>query len=115
MSLMGPITDAERRGWQLRGARALVDILQVAKKASLPPIGWQVGSTAMLVGRIVDGDRRAQFEAWADVLGLDERWPENPDRNGRVHLNARRKGWGDDPLVTVCVIADIESEFEEES
>lgn len=110
MSLFGPITDAERRGWQLRAARALVDILQQAHAADLPPVRWSVTSGARLVGTIADTsapqELRRRFDAWATLLDAQvSGWSDPP--TGRQHLQAERKGWGKDGLVDVVVLVDI--------
>lgn len=99
-----PPTDAERRGWQLRGARALVDLLTEAHKAGLPPLAWTV-NTSGLVGRwlMVPPSTRESFEQWAALLAADgpvERWPET-DHGGRVHLHVTRKRWRGRTDVTV--------------
>ena len=110
MSLFGPVTDSERRGWQRRDALALVDLLADAHKADLPPIVWQVGATGGLLGRCLTADpsaRRAEFEAWAAFLAPVSRWPEHTHA-GRTHLHATRERTG--AGVEVVVIADLYDE-----
>jgi hypothetical protein len=111
MSLFGPVTNADRRGWQRRDAAALAEMLDAADKADLPPLIWQVGMSG-LVGRCMDRDpaaRRGEFEAWARFLGEVELWPEHRTPGGTTHLHAGRRGYGP-RRVDVTVIADIHDE-----
>jgi hypothetical protein len=112
MSLLGPVTNAERAGWQRRAARALVTLLDAAAKHDLPVLTWQV-SGSRLVGRCLDLDmtaRRQDFERWCAFLGAVDRWPEH-EVHGVRHLHAtRRHGWGPDGRVEVVVLADLHAD-----
>lgn len=111
--MFGPVTDAERRGWQRRNAVVLVDLLAAAASSSLSPITWQV-TVGDHTGRCAAPDParcRADFEAWAAFLGPDvQRWPEN-EHGGRTHLHVTRPKYAG--RVDVTVIADIDEEDEQ--
>lgn len=64
--------DRER---QLQRARVLVELLDVADKAGLPPMNWTVWSAtgSALYGGVdsnLDPDPQGTFEAWVRRLGL---------------------------------------------
>lgn len=107
---MEPITDAERLGWQLRSASALVDIIKLARKRDLPPLDWSVNpSGGGLVGRVSGLDRDAQgmrdaYLKWTEALAMDHRprW----ERDGILCLRADNDTWGK-YRARVCVMADI--------
>ena len=106
---MDPITDAERLGWQLRGASALLDIVKLARKRTLPPLDWSIGMTGVLVGRVIVLGAGAQqirsaYLRWAEALEMDHRprW----ERDGILLLRADNDYWGK-YRAKVCVMADI--------
>jgi hypothetical protein len=112
MSLFGPVTNAERAGWQRRAARGLVQLLDAAAEYDLPVLIWQLSGSSRLVGRCNDLDvstRRQAFERWCAFLGEVDRWPER-DTNGVTHLHAIRHRWGVDGRVDVVVLADIHTD-----
>lgn len=108
MSLFGPVTDAERRGWQLRDARALLNLLAAAHEAGLPPLVWELGLTG-LYGRSVAvnmPERRAEFDAWAQFFGDAGNRPAEQTYNGKTRLRVVCR-YGAAPGVNVAVITDI--------
>jgi hypothetical protein len=110
--MIGPITDAERRGWQRRAVRVLSELL-AGPGRDLPPLRWEVDRGASLVGRVEPRDSataRRHFEAWAWAVGAQTR-PEFADMFG-VHLRAARDHY--DGLVTVVVVAEIDPDREAE-
>ena len=107
--MIGPITDAGRRGWQRRAVRVLAELLARAGR-DLPPLRWTVATRAALTGYVEEYDptrARQQFEAWTAAVGATP-WPERGPAGGRIHLHAVREHY--DGLVTVAVIADIDEE-----
>jgi hypothetical protein len=110
---IGPITDAERRGWQIRDVAALADLLEAANMAGLPPIGWRMSACGGWVGEVSHRDPvREVFGQWAAFLAARwpvERWPDT-DRSDHVHLHVNRKLRAGQ--VDVTVIADIYDENE---
>lgn len=106
-SLLGPVTDADRRRWQDRAYKLLGELLERGWEHDLPPIFWRLKDSAVIVGEPVgSGDKRAVWEAWVTVLELD-RWAEQPPTgSGRVHLHAVTKDWRG-RHVDVAVIADV--------
>ena len=69
------VTQVDRYIWQRRAAALLVQLLD--ENRDLPAIAWTVGTPSKLVGRVSGlqpaAAARAEFEAWADALGLDQR------------------------------------------
>jgi hypothetical protein len=117
VSTFGPVTDAERRGWQIRDVAALADLLNAAHKAGLPPIAWHIGHLGGLLGTCTDPNPaqcRAEFDAWAEFIraqgGEPHDWPEQRV-GGRLRLRAGRRKCGPHK-VDVAVIADIYDEGE---
>jgi hypothetical protein len=107
--VIGPITDSERRGWQRRAVRVLGELLGGPGR-ELPLLRWTVATRAGLVGFVEEYDparARQQFEVWVRALGATPR-PERDPAGGRIHLYAVREHY--DGLVTVAVVADIDSE-----
>ncbi len=113
MNVTGPITDAERNGWQLRNAVALVDLLKAAHEADLPTISWRVTVTDLIgtCERPDAADARAVFGAWARHLHAET--AEVPV-GGAVRLRATREGYGPH-AVRVVVLADVVGEPQTES
>lgn len=108
--MLGPVTDVERRGWQIRAAAALLDLLKTAHAEDLPPIVWTVNVHAGLLGVC---ETRALFEVWAQFVGPVQRWPEHA-YSGRTHLHAQRDGWGQ-RNVRITLIADVPDDGSDES
>ncbi|MGK5533421.1 hypothetical protein [Streptomyces sp. URMC 129] len=126
MSILGEITDADRRRWQREKANRLIELLAAGANAELPPVTWSVPATGALYGQAMDPEpaaRRVAFEAWATWLegryGHEdrltvERWPER-EHNGYVHLHvvvAKDIGTGR-PLVEIVVTADVATDDED--
>jgi hypothetical protein len=114
MSILGPVTAAERRGWQRRNALALVELLKAAHEGDLPPLAWSVTTVTGLVGRCTEMGAQAQreaFEAWATFLAPVERWPERRNSD-RTHLHATRERYGTGQGVQVVIMADLYDEPE---
>jgi len=107
VSPLGPVTDAERRGWQIRAHQLLGDLLTL----DLPPAHWQIGAFGDLIARAAATDpaqQRAAFDAWVDHLGA-RRWPERDDY-GITHLRAvahRYRG------VDITIVADVPNPAED--
>lgn len=107
MSVTGPVTDTDRRVWQIQAAHALTDLLGAAHKQKLAPLHWSVDNLS-LKGRVVDprwtaAEKRAVFDAWAAFLNEAE-VSERSD-SFAVHLVAVCP---DRPRnVQISVIADI--------
>jgi hypothetical protein len=105
-----PVTDAERRGWQRRGALALVDLLAEAREAGLPPLVWELAMTSALYGRSLAvnmPERRAEFEAWAAFFGEHGQRRAEQSFGGKTRLRVLRRRYGREPGVDVAVLADI--------
>lgn len=100
--MLGPVTDVERRGWQIRAAAALLELLQTADAEDLPPIVWTVNVHAGLLGVC---ETRALFDVWAQFVRPVQRWPEH-GYGGRTHLHAQRDGYGPHN-VRITLIADV--------
>lgn len=89
------ITHSDRRRWQLRAARYLVDLLTLADQTDLPVLAWDVSTTTVIVGKVLvaenDGPaRRAAWQAWADFLASHPNYkvsPERTDHAGITHLH----------------------------
>jgi hypothetical protein len=76
---------------QVSGLRLLTDVLVKAAREGLPAAAWWLSSTGDLSGHCVgatDADRRASFEAWADMLGA-KRLPDEVAPLWTVELRAR--------------------------
>jgi hypothetical protein len=104
--VIGPITDAERRGWQRRTVRVLADLLDGPGR-DLAPLRWTVAARAGLVGFVESHDAtigRQHFEAWVEAIGARP-WPER-DLDFKVTLTAERKHY--DGLVTIGLVADLD-------
>jgi len=103
---MGPITDAERLGWQRRAVAVLTELLARAQRDGLPLMRWTVQPRAGLIASPDSTDpaqRRADWDVWCRVLGARP-WPEHTS-SGRTHLHAVAERV--DGLVTVAVLADL--------
>ena len=73
--LFGPVTDADRRIWQIRGHAALATVLQRGHAAGLAPLTWTLGQTGQLTGHVPTlglsaGQAREVYTAWVDFLML---------------------------------------------
>ncbi len=111
MSLFGPVTDSDRRRWQMRAVRVLSEIL-TGPGAELPPLRWSINAHAGLTGHVeiplVDDEldraaARQHFDAWAQALGAQVR-PPTRDLLG-LRLYAFREEYPG--RVDVAVIADL--------
>ncbi|WP_103338761.1 hypothetical protein [Amycolatopsis sp. CA-126428] len=90
--LFGPVTDNDRRRWQIQAHAALATVLQRASKAGLAPLRWTLGITGQLHGAVPTLDHAAEqvagiYVAWADFLDLEIRRTTRGD-HGTVHLCA---------------------------
>ncbi|MEV5718494.1 hypothetical protein AB0L41_31795 [Amycolatopsis mediterranei] len=88
--LFGPITDVDRRRWQIRAHAVLATVLHNANAAGLVPLVWRVG-VGQLYGEVatlgLTGPQiRAIYTTWADFLDLPNR-REHTSSEG-VHLTA---------------------------
>lgn len=105
---MMPITDGERRRWQRNGAHALVEMLDAAEAAKLPPIHWRLDFTSTLVGMCL-GDspeaQRATFDAWARFLGAET----SREEFGVTEFLRVEAKWADRVQVIVSARITIES------
>ena len=95
--LLGPVSDIDRRRWQLAATRALAEILKRADKRKLKPITWTVGTS--LMGNLettdygnLDDVVTAAFGKWCDLLGLT---PDDPvtKSGGGLYLVGRHSNW----------------------
>jgi hypothetical protein len=76
---------------QVRGVALLTDLLMKAGKEGLPVAAWWLTSKGNLSAHCVgatDLERRASFEAWADLLGA-KRLPDQIAPLWTVELRAR--------------------------
>lgn len=109
---MIPITDEERRGWQRRGARNLVELLQAAAEKGLPLLPWRLSATTpTLVGECLAFDpaeRRTAFERWAEFLAGHR---SGNQAGSTTLLRVNSEGWGSGGGSLVVVTARI---FEDE-
>ncbi|HEX9164769.1 MAG TPA: hypothetical protein VF862_02590 [Gemmatimonadales bacterium] len=90
MSVLFPITQAERAGWQRRAAAVLAAILDTHR--DLPVIVWTVGPAgSMLSGRVAgpgsEAEMRAVFHDWRSALCLAEH-SETVGGSGICYLRA---------------------------
>jgi hypothetical protein len=103
------ISDADRRRWQARDARALVAMLEAGHSAAVPPLRWSLGPHGGLTGNVdpyaTVAEQRAAFDAWADLLGAT-RWPERTTGYGVTHLHALFT-WRADDRVKGALRADL--------
>jgi len=89
--LFGPVTDTDRRRWQIQSHAALATVLSRAFTAQLVPLVWTLGQTGQLTGRVPTLDRTAAqireiYTAWVDFLML----PNQREHTGGdgTHLTA---------------------------
>jgi hypothetical protein len=105
VSIFGPVTDAERRGWQLQAVDVLRSLLRDAHRKKLPPIDWDLQPSLGVVGRVRahgEDDRivaREHFEEWRSFLNAVAQ-PEYVDR-GHVRLWAVKDRYASNVKVTV--------------
>lgn len=104
-SILGPVTDADLRRWQMRRYELLGGILTVGAEQGLT---WLVSEHA-LVGQAHysdHGERRSAIEAWAAALDL-ERADDHVYASGTsMRVRASTKDlWGRGGSVTV--MADV--------
>jgi hypothetical protein len=118
MSLLGPVTDADRRVWQRRDLDALTRIVELTTAATLPPITWTLTGSGVhgRVGAYYDGehDQAAVWHEWAAALrtlcGEPEWERHTPGFGGTVHHTAKfvlrltDRGW---PRCDVSILADV--------
>ncbi|OLT12940.1 hypothetical protein BJF79_03305 [Actinomadura sp. CNU-125] len=96
-TLLGPITDADLRRWQMQRYALLGDVLKVGQQHQLPPLTWRVTEYAVVgdLYGIPDGQRRRVFWAWVTALGLETaNESETSSDSGSVYLRAAAPdGW----------------------
>lgn len=114
-SLLGDVSDIDRRRWQMAACRALTEILKRASNRKLKPIDWHVKPNLSLVGHVsssdygnVEKDVTAAFDQWCDLLGLtvDGRVTKS---GGGIYLVGQHDNWRPKPDLTgarVTVIAE---------
>jgi hypothetical protein len=90
--LFGPVTDVDRRRWQIQAHAALATVLGRAAQAGLAPLHWTLGTTGQLHGMVPTLGRTAEdvaeiYTAWAEFLNLATR-RTHPGSHGTVHLCA---------------------------
>lgn len=83
-SLLGPVTDADLRRWQQQRFDLLGELVRFGHERRLPVLTWTLGPHA-LVGRALDSDKRATFEAWVAALELN-RVEDHVESTGAVRL-----------------------------
>ncbi|PXY17086.1 hypothetical protein BAY59_36540 [Prauserella coralliicola] len=107
------VSDADRLRWQLEAVRWLADLLSRARGEGLPALGWSLGFTGTLVGRVLYGEpatRRDVFEQWAALVGADQ-GAERDRRDGAVELYASRlTPWGSTVAISATVFPDLPAE-----
>lgn len=98
-SLLGAVSDNDRRRWQLAAARALTHILKRAEKAKLKPIHWTLGGGLALVGNLsatdygnIDRNVAEAFDRWAKLLCLKRDEPLTKSGGG-LYLVGRHDNW----------------------
>ncbi|WP_103347978.1 hypothetical protein [Amycolatopsis sp. CA-128772] len=87
--LFDPISDADRRRWQIQTHAVLATVLQRASTAGLAPLQWNLGAAGQLRGTVNVSGRAAEdlagiYTAWADFLNLTIRRSVSGSR-GTVH------------------------------
>jgi len=95
---------------QIRAAGVLIDLLANAAEQGLPPVAWMVTGGGSLVGHCLgasDVQRRASFEAWADLVGA-HRLPDDVAPLWTVELRARAE---DVRACRVDVVAWLDEPF----
>lgn len=114
-SLLGLISDADRRRWQRRRHDLLGEFLDLADERDLPVLSWRVGDHS-LVGEAHQPDhalRRRAWRIWVGALDLDE-WKPHASETGRTHLHALTRDW-QGRGVDVVVVADVwDTDLDEE-
>src|SRR5690606_26865935 len=97
------ITQVDRYIWQRQAARMLLQILD--EHRDLPTIVWMVGTGSNLTGRVSGlqpvATARAQFDAWATALELDER--REDIQSGLTYRRARASR----DSVNIALVADL--------
>jgi hypothetical protein len=107
-SLLGPVTEQDMTRWQLKGVKALTELLTQAFRQQLPALDWQLGTGSSLYGTVQQptfdaAQKRAAFDQWARHLGADV-WPETTDPAGGTRLRAKVE---DHLGVHVTIAADL--------
>ena len=105
MSLFGPVTTAEIRGWQCAAGLLLHELLDRAHCDQLPPVAWTLSSLGGLVARCATTD---EWNAWLAALHLTDVRPRVVYRN---HVRLRATGavsTSRGRRVTVVLLADLD-------
>lgn len=111
-SLLPPVSDIDRRRWQMAAIRALTEILKRADKAKLKPLTWHASTS--VVGHMnatdhgnIDEAVSDVFGQWCDLLHLTAE-PTVRKSGGGIYLVGRHDNWRPKPNLTgsrVTVIA----------
>jgi len=116
-SLLGDVSDRDRRRWQAAAARALSEILKRADKQKLKPIAWTLGGGLQLVGTLnstdygnVEKTVGDAFARWADLLCLTCEDPVQKSGGG-IYLIGRHDNWRPSPKVTGARVTIIAQTF----
>lgn len=107
-SLLGPVTEQDVTRWQLKGTKALVELLTHAHHEKLPALDWHLGTGSNLYGAVQRptfdrAEKRAAFDRWTDYLGA-ARWPEHTGPDGRTRLRAQVEDYRG---VHITIAADL--------
>lgn len=107
-SLLGPITEQDMTRWQIKGNKALTELLTHAFHERLPALDWRIGTGSSLIGTVQQPtfdarQKRAAFDRWADYLGA-VRWPDYTGSDGRTRLRAKVEDYRG---VHVTITADL--------
>ncbi|MEV6878637.1 hypothetical protein [Amycolatopsis sp. NPDC051128] len=110
-SLFGPVTDADRRRWQIQSHAALATVLHTANKAGLAPLHWSLSAIGQLHATVptldlAQAEVREIYTAWADFLDLATRHSYRTG-HGTVHLTAVGDIPGRDGRRQVGISADL--------
>ncbi|MFI9163453.1 hypothetical protein [Kitasatospora aureofaciens] len=89
------VTEQEKTRWQLKGAKALAELLNNAFHEKLPAIDWRLATGSALIGEIqhpgvTPAQKREQFDAWTLYLGGTAE-PEVTTAGGRTTLLTKIK------------------------
>lgn len=116
-SLLGEVSDRDRRRWQMAAARALAEILKRADRQKLKPIDWTLGGSLQLVGNLNSSDYGNveknvvdAFTRWADLLCLTCDPPEKKSGGG-IYLVGRHDNWRPSPKLTGARVTVIAQTF----
>jgi hypothetical protein len=107
VSLYGPVTTAEIRGWQCAAGLLLHELLDRAYRDQLPPLGWTMPALGDLIARCATA---GEWTAWLGALQLPDVRPPIT-HGGRTRLRATgtvttSRG----RHVTVTLLADLDAD-----